>query len=284
MWGWLKRDVKISTTWRWTALVTYIAMLVVNGLAGSTTLLGGKNTAEVSDAYPNLFAPAGLTFAIWGVIYLLLGLFFFRAFEIWQTKEPTLPNRKFNRLLRLFSLSSVLNISWLFAWQYEVLGLSVVLMAALLVTLGYVHSVTTSEKLSRVERFAVRTPFSVYFGWITVATIANITAWLVSIDWNGWGISDVTWTSIILAVGAAIGTVAALYRNDWVYLLVLVWAYFGILYQHLSPEGFAGQYDSVVVTLSVLLGLLLAALPIIATRTVELKRVNWKKLSDTLLN
>lgn len=284
MWGWLKRDVKISTTWQWTALVTYIAMLVVNGLAGSTTVLGGKNTAEVSDTYPNLFAPAGLTFAIWGLIYLLLGLFFFRAFQIWRTREPILPNKKFNRLLKLFSLSSVLNIAWLLSWQYEMLGLSVVLMVVLLVTLGCAHRITTSETVNRVERFAVRTPFSVYFGWITVATIANVTAWLVSIDWSGWGVGEVTWTVVILFVGAAIGAFTALYRNDWVYLAVFVWAYFGILYKHLSPDGFAGQYDSIIVTLSVILGLLFAILPIIATRAIELKHVDWKKLSDTLLN
>ena len=284
MWGFWKKEVKVSATWKWTALVTYIAMLVVNGLAGSTSLLGGKNTGEISDAYSNLFAPAGLTFAIWGVIYLLLGAFFFRAFEIWNTGKKTLPNKKFNRLLKLFSASSVLNIAWLFAWQYEVFWLSVVLMIVLLGTLGFAHQIITAEKLGRLERLAIRVPFSVYFGWITVATIANITTWLVSVGWDGWGFSDVAWMIVILIVGAVIGTLTAIRRNDWVYLAVFVWAYFGILYKHLSDDGFAGQYTAITVTLSVLLGLLLAALPIVAVRVVQLKEINWNKLGDTLFN
>jgi hypothetical protein len=284
MWGFWKKDVKISDTWRWIALVTYVAMLVVNGFAGSTSLLGGKNTGEISDAYSNLFAPAGLTFAIWGVIYLLLGVFFFRAFEIWNTGKKTLPNKKFNRLLKLFSVSSVLNIAWLFAWQYEVFWLSVVLMILLLGTLGFAHQITTAEKLGRLERLAIRVPFSVYFGWITVATIANITTWLVSVGWDGWGFSDVVWTIVILIVGAVIGTLTAIRLNDWVYLAVFVWAYFGILYKHLADDGFAGQYTAITVTLSVLIGLLLATIPIVAVRMIQLKDIDWKKVGDTLFN
>lgn len=278
MWNWFKRE-EVSRSWVWVAFVAYLAMLIVNGLAGSTMLIGGQNTAMVSDTYGNLLTPAGVTFAIWGVIYVLLGILFFRLFGVWKTANPQLPARATNKMLKWFTVSSVLNICWLFAWQYELLGLSVVLMLGLLATLAHIHRLVSSQQLSRSERVAMRAPFSVYFGWITIATIADITAWLVSIDWSGWGISPTTWTVVILSVAAVVGIIAGVVRRDSVYLLVFVWAYFGILIKHMSSSGFDGRYSGIIVALSILIAILLAATVLVATISAALRAISWKTIA-----
>ena len=248
-----KKQEHVDKRWVMIALVAFVVMLVVNALAGGTTLVGGTDTAAVSDSYPNLFAPAGLTFAIWGVIYLLLGAFFFRAFELWKPKKSAVSNGALNEVVQLFAASSVLNAVWLFAWQYHVVWLSVLVMAALLVTLIYTHRLVAVAGYDWREYIMLRLPFAVYFGWITVATIANVTAWLVSINWDGFGLSDGTWMVAVLLVGASIGLTVALRRKDAAYLAVFVWAYAGILFKHLADDGFNGAYPSTIAALTILL-------------------------------
>ncbi len=257
MFGLFKRE-KVSTRWKIYATVTYVTMLIVNGLAGSTTLLGGVDTAAISDKYANLFAPAGFTFAIWGVIYLLLGGFVLRMWGVWRTKKPRLADDAIVRVVKLFILSCLLNVLWLLAWQYEVLWLSVAIMLALLATLLMIHrEVTTPERLSLGETVAVKAPFGVYAGWITVATIANISTWLVSLQWDGFGLSHGTWMVAVLIVGAVITMTTMIRRNDWFYGAVAVWAYAGILAKHLSESGWNGHWPSVLAALYVLLPILI---------------------------
>ncbi len=265
MFGLFKKE-KLDRAWKWYATASFAAALVVNGLAGSTTLIGGQNTAAISDKYANLFAPAGFTFAIWGVIYLLLTVFLVRIFGFWQTNRPKVSTKTLNNVLKLFTYTSLINAAWLLAWQYEILWLSVILMIGLLVTLIVLHRSVVSEKKSTAEYIAVQVPFSVYLGWISVATIANITTWLVQIGWSGWGVSESTWTIIVLLVGAVIGITTALVRSDWAYLAVFIWAYFGILYKHLTF--FDGDYQGVILTIVMLLPML-AVVSLLSSSTVN---------------
>lgn len=232
--------------------IAYIAMVVVNFLANGLPI-NNRSTGAISDAYPNLFAPAGLTFSIWGLIYLLLALYVLYQFisfgkEGGQKKEGLL--KKVNIF---FIVTSLANISWIFAWHYDFIGLSVLIMAVLLIFLIRIADILGAEQLTAQERLFVSTPFSVYFGWITVAAIANITVFLVSIGWNGFGITDFVWTSIVLLVGAFIGILRMRKDKNIAYGLVLIWAYFGILFKHLSTGGFDGQYPSIIVTVIVCL-------------------------------
>lgn len=252
-----KEEVTLDMRVVWLALVAFVVMLVVNGIAGSTTLLGGHDTAAVSDGQPNLFAPAGFTFAIWGVIYLLLVVFMVRAFGGFCPEKPAIDTKSLQQVIALFGLSSVLNALWLFAWQFEQFALSVVLMIGLLATLAKLWRALLPFKFGVREWVMIRLPFSVYFGWITIATIANVTTWLVSIGWNGWGLSEGTWMVATLIVGALIVIVTALRGHDVPYILVAVWAYAGILSKHLSPVGHDGKYPSTIITLTILLAVLL---------------------------
>jgi hypothetical protein len=223
------------------AIVTYISMIVVNFLANSLPI-NNRSTGVISDAYPNLFAPAGITFSIWGLIYLFLGGYLVYQF-ISLRKE-----KLFKKINILFIATSIANISWIFAWHYDFIGLSVIIMIILLILLIKIADIIRIEKMTSQEKLFISIPFNVYFGWITIATIANITIFLVSINWNGFGISEYIWTSIILLVGSLIGILRLHKDKSIAYGLVLIWAYLGILFKHLSINGFNGKYPSIILT------------------------------------
>ncbi len=205
--------------------VAYVIMIAVNALAGSTDLIGGQQTAAISNANPTLVTPAGFTFAIWGLIYLLLAIFI-----VYQLAMRPRLRSSYDRIGGLFVLSSALNVLWLFTWQYEALVASVVIMLLLLGSLIaiYVRLGIGKEKVGTTERLAVHLSFSVYLGWITVATVANISAMLVSIGWDGFGIAPEIWAIVVLSLVVIITVVNAFDRRDVAYGAVIVWALAGI--------------------------------------------------------
>ena len=233
-------------------VVTYVVMIAMNALANALPI-NGQTTGGVSDAYGNLFAPAGLTFSIWGVIYLLLGAHVLYQLGLFRGPEAAAgPDAGraglLDRVGVLFSLSSVANVAWILSWHYDLIGVSTLLLATMLVLLILITRTILAAPLTRREQAFVRLPFSVYFGWITVATIANITVFLVSIGWDRFGIAESVWAVAIIAVGAAIGTTVILRDRDVAYGLVLVWAYLGIWIKHTSATGFAGAHPAVIAT------------------------------------
>jgi len=206
-------------------ILSFILTIVVNSLAGSTTLIGGKVTAEVSDANFTLITPAGYVFSIWGVIYILLGIFVvFQALPSQRGKDFH------SKIGWLFVLASIFNISWLFLWQFEYLIVSVPVMFMLLASLIaiYLRLDIGKSKVELVEKIAVHLPFSTYFGWITIASIANVAATLVSIDWDGLGINPETWATLIIIIALLISLIVVVTRTDVAYGLVIVWAFVGI--------------------------------------------------------
>lgn len=230
------------------AVVAYVAMVAVNFLANGLPI-NNRSTGDISDAYPNIFAPAGPAFSIWGLIYLLLAGYVLYQFVKKDKKTEDL----LQKIKPLFIATSVANISWIFAWHYDYIGLSVLMMTTLLILLIKIADILRVEKFTKLEKLFIWAPFSVYFGWITVATIANITVFLVSIGWNGFGIADFVWTSIILLVGALIGILRMNKDNNIAYGMVLIWAYGWILFKHMSVSGFDGQYPSVIFTVIICL-------------------------------
>jgi benzodiazapine receptor len=134
------------------------------------------------------------------------------------------------RLGYLFALSCVANAAWLFCWHYNQLGLSVLVMLSLLGLLiaSYLRLQVRRTPVGLGQRWSVDIPFSLYLGWITVATVANITDWLYQIQWSGWGLSPQVWAVVMLAATILIGLGMALTRRDAAFLFVLVWALAGI--------------------------------------------------------
>ncbi|MDW7656368.1 MAG: tryptophan-rich sensory protein [Bacillota bacterium] len=240
-------------------LIVLIVMIAVNAMANILPI-NNLTTGAISDDYfPNLFAPAGLTFSIWGLIYLLLAAF--TVFQFFQPGNDAAAKRlKFVQLL--FVISSIANAAWIFCWHYLLLPVSLVLMLVILVSLAVINHRMAKEKHAANEWLLLRLPFSIYFGWITVATVANVTALLVDIEWNRLGLSEPFWTVVILIIATAIALAVIGKNRDWAYGAVVVWAYAGILIKHLEPDlsqGFGGQYIMVIVTVSICLGFVAAA-------------------------
>jgi hypothetical protein len=227
--------------------ITFVAMIAVNWMANALPI-NGRTTGVISDNYPNLFAPAGLTFSIWGVIYLMLFLYVLNQFGLFQKGQKVISDDSISRINKLFILSSIANILWIFAWHYDIIWASVILMLTLLVTLHKIVSHIYKEKLATKEKFFVLAPFSIYLGWITVATIANITVFLVSIGFKGGGISEPIWAAIAIILGTVIGLYRMNVGRNLIYGAVFVWAFLGIYIKHTSTDGFNGQYPLVIGT------------------------------------
>ena len=213
-----------DTIRQYTNLITAILALTVNVLA-TTLPLNGQDTGEISDRFQVLFVPAGYVFAIWGVIYLG-----WIAFIIFQLQAPQKESARLRRLGYLFAMSNIANAAWLFCWHYNLFGLSVLVMITLLGLLiaSYLRLNVNRSSVTLVEYWSVDVVFSVYLGWITVATVANISDWLYLVEWSGFGISAPVWAVIMLTVASLLGLAMALTRRDAGYLSVLVWAFIGI--------------------------------------------------------
>ncbi|MGI9124358.1 MAG: hypothetical protein ACR2JM_06350, partial [Mycobacterium sp.] len=226
--------------------VTYLAMVTMNFLANALPL-NGRGTGEVSDAYPSLFTPAGITFSIWGVIYLLLGAHVLYQLGLFRDGPQTPAQAALlNRVGVLFSISSIANTAWVFAWHYDRIALSTLLILVILVCLAAIVTTIRGTQLTGRQRWLVGVPFSVYFGWTTVAVVANITVLLVSRKWDGFGLAESTWAVIIILVAMAIGTITMVRNSDVAYGLVLIWAFGGILLRQTSAGGLDGRYPAII--------------------------------------
>ncbi|MEE4177531.1 MAG: hypothetical protein V2I46_08475 [Bacteroides sp.] len=209
-------------------LLAFVFMIIINYLANALPL-NGKTTGQLSDQYPNLFTPAGITFSIWGVIYLLLLVFI--VIQLWETQQKLVSS-----LGWAFVISALLNGLWIVAWHYDRTGLSVLIMLGLQASLIFIN-----KQLAGMPFSISKLAFGIYLGWICIATIANITALLVSVNWGGWGIQPQVWTIALIATGAVI-TMATMYRlrNPWLALAV-IWAFAGIIIKR------QGDYQSIVI-------------------------------------
>lgn len=239
------------------AFFSFFVMVSVNALA-NIIRINGVTTAEVSEAYPNLFAPSGFTFSIWGLIYTLLIAYVIYQFGFMNGKKQR--EDWLGKVNGFFILSSIANTLWVFAWHFDQILISVFLIVSLLISLILMASSIRKEKLSAEEKAFVKWPFAVYFGWVTVAVIANVSVYLVSINWQGWGISPERWTTIMLFVGSVIGMLTTWWFDSVAYGLVIIWAYWGIYVKHTAVNGWAGAYPliigAVIVNLLVCSGLL----------------------------
>lgn len=228
--------------WAVASTVFLILMLALNGMANALPL-NGVNTGQLSDEIPNLFVPAGLTFAIWGLIYALLIGYVIAVFK--EAVSPSITEVWAPADGMLFSANAVLNAVWILAWHWRLIPLSLLIMAGILGTLIVMMernhkrttgSVTATAQGEPVLRFFLRVPILVYLGWICVATIANATALFVTLGWNGWGLDPLVWTIVVIAVGAAVGMYLAVARGAVSASLVVIWAYAGVILKRSGIE------------------------------------------------
>lgn len=212
--------------------ITFVVVVAMNILANALPL-NGLTAGEISDQLPSFFTPASFTFSIWSVIYLaLLGFVIYQALPS-QQGEPFI-----HQIGWLFVLNGIINISWLFSWHYGLYPLSVLLMVGILATLIAIYSRLNIGKLNPAlswkDKLLYQLPFSLYLGWISVATIANIASVANHYGWDGFGIAEPIWSAIMMLVAVVVVGIVLINRQDPAYAGVLVWALFGIREAHID--------------------------------------------------
>ena len=235
-------------------ILAYIIVVVVNSIAGAIGI-NGLQTGTISDKYATLIAPAGYVFGIWGLIYLLLLGYVAYQYSAKRRVSPFQANIGY-----LFIVSCIINICWLLLWHYEMISASVILMLVLLLTLTtiYTRLGIGVEKVQRNEMLFVHLPFSVYLGWITVATIANIAAALVSLGQTELILGAINWAILVIVVAVLITGMMLWTRRDVAYAAVLIWALVGVYVKqsNLTPVAYTAIIGAAVIALDAVLAIL----------------------------
>lgn len=217
--------MKIIITW-----ILYVGVIAVNALANILPI-NGYNTGQISAFYPNAFVPAGFTFSIWGIIYLLL-LTYTIGFTYYSIQRQQYPKAfiLIERINTYFLLTCVFNMAWILAWHYLQIELSVLIMLLFLSTLIQLFLKTKSmaNDLTLTQRFILQTPFIVYLGWISVATIANITALLVAYKWTAFAVDPVYWSAAMILIAIVLAMLILRKFKVVEFALVVAWALWGI--------------------------------------------------------
>ena len=227
-----------TKVWRWINALAFLGTLTVNALADLLPIAGVK-TQEISQRYVSLFSPADYAFAIWGVIYALLAgvvLYQFseKGADITEKCGPWL------------AINCLLNAAWVILWHYDLIGWSVLCMAGLLVTLIVLNGRLVDLSPAWQEKWLVGAGFSLYYGWVTVATIANVATWLVKIGWSGFGIVPEIWTIVVMLLGVVITALVLLRGGRMAYAAAVVWGYAGIAAKHMLRSGYNMHYGSIL--------------------------------------
>lgn len=201
------------------------ATIFINYLSNSG-FMGGKTIGSVSNTIKSLFTPASYAFSIWGFIYVLL-----LVFVIYQSKSlfTSVKDDSFvEKIGSWFFISCLANSVWVFAWVYEYTGLSCIFIFVLLFSLLKIVLKLQKEDFPKPYCFLVWLPFAVYSGWVAVASIANVSSYLVKINWSGFGLSNQTWTIIMLIIATLINLIVLWIKNIKTFVMVGVWALIAI--------------------------------------------------------
>ena len=231
-------------------LAAFAVTILLNVLANALPL-NGQSKPEISANYPSLFTPAGFTFGIWGVIYLAL-----LVFVVWQALPAQRSSQKLADISTLFKVNCLANALWLVVWHYDLIVVSLLVMLIILFTLVQIYRrlIVDIDFAPFAEHLVLYLPFSLYTGWITVATIANASVLQISNGWDNIAISAVQWTLLKLALAGAVGATMILRFRDIPFALVIAWAAYGISVMQSATPAVSGA----AISLS-LLALLLVA-------------------------
>jgi len=236
-------------------ILAVIATIVINLLANAIPF-GGNTTGDLADNYPNLFVPDGYIFSIWFIIYVLIVIFgIYQAKDLFKSEKEDLPF--IEKISFFFIVGSLGNILWIFFWHYEVLIGSVIAILVLFFSLLiiYWNLEVGISNAPRNEKLYVHLPISVYFGWLTVATVAQITALLVDLGVPSFGTLAEILTVLVIIVVVVITLLTLFMRKDIAYSLVAVWASFGIFTKQLP--------SNLLISITALIAALIVAVAII---------------------
>lgn len=253
------------------ALIVHITLAYITQLR----IINGKDVGQVSDQYNSLFTPAGITFAIWGIIYITLLIYcIYHLIVAFRYGVVVLANKDIQHTGGWFILNNLGAAAWLVAWVNEMIGVALLLIFFQLITLIIIHLRTGiyNPERSWSDLLFSQFPLSIYFAWITIATIANAGAYLVAINWSGWGITPVSWTVIMICVAVVLSLLVIVRRHNAIYGLVIVWALYGIVMKRLEADPIT--YEAIIRTAWIGIG--------IVSLTVVLQLIRNAKFSNTV--
>jgi hypothetical protein len=231
-------------------------------------------TSQASDLYFNLFTPARLTSFIEVVIYILFAAYILYQFGFLKKGVESIDAVTAKKIEMYFIIAAFVNILWTFAWHYGKIALSMGLIATVMMCMSIIGWKIHKQELTVREKIFVKLPFSIFFSCTTVAAIANITTFLVGVDWGSFELSREVWTVIGISIGMLVGSAVIVINKDIAYGMGLLWAYVGILVKHISVFGFAGKYPLIINTVNVCIILIVVfqAHVFFSSRVKEMRR------------
>lgn len=245
------------------SLLNFVALAIHVTLSYFTQfkLINQQDVGEVSDAYDSLFTPAGITFAIWGVIYT--ALLFFCIYHIRMAYKREYTHHANTNVLRIgpwFILNNIGAASWLVVWTRGFITASVGLIIFQLVTLIIIHlRLNIHDPHGKTDsKVFTQFPLSIYFGWLTIATIANISVYLLALNWKGFGLdySPIEWTRIMIGIAVFLTALVVFTRRNVFFGLVMIWALYGIILKRETLN--ATVYADIIKTAWIGLGIVAA--------------------------
>lgn len=244
----------------WGGNLAAFSFVVIMNVLSNALPINNQTMPVISAKYPSLFTPAGFTFSIWGIIYLSLLLFI-----IWQALPAQRSDEKIAAISTYFQINCLLNGVWILVWHYDLLAISLLVMLGILISLTLIYKTLLAriDTAPMIEHLFLYVPFSLYTGWITLATIANASALQTGSGWDDVLMTAVQWTLVKLAVAGAVGATVLFKYRDPVFAAVVVWATYGISVMQSATPAVAGA----AATLSILTAILI--LREFATRTFE---------------
>ena len=229
------------------SVIAFLIMVIFNALANLLPL-NGITTGALSDRYPSLITPAGYAFSIWTLIYAFL--FAYTIYQLELTGHTKKLSPMVSDMIGLyFIVSSLCNAGWIIAWHYNYIALSLMLMIFILVCLCFINNYAYSDELTLREKIFVRLPFSIYFGWITVATVVNTSVLLISIRWSRLGISDIVWAIIAVLIILIVASINLTKNKSFAFTIAVIWAYVGILVKHTAKTELNGKYPEIIIAI-----------------------------------
>lgn len=200
-------------------ILATIGVIAFNWLA-AVGKVGGVTPDAISAKYPTVITPAGYAFSIWSLIYV--GLI---AFSLYQALPKNL--ERFRPVRTLYILSCVLNCAWIYFWHHEMAGVCLGVILLLAVTLLFIN-LRLRNSASYADYWAANVPFSIYFGWVTAASIINLVVVLGTVGIKVSG-GEASWIgAIAVLTAAATGVLVRVKLTDYFFPLAIAWALTGI--------------------------------------------------------
>ena len=223
-----------TQTGGWGVAIATLIAIIVTITANTWTNLSPPNDLNVGEIANTVLAgvlitPANYAFAIWGLIYL--GVVAYGIYQLFpaQRQDPVIRRASLGLIV-----ASLAQTAWIYLFPLQLFWLSVVAMAVILLALAVAYAQLNPgrSRAGRRRRWLAQIPFSIYLGWISVASLVNVASALYASGFEDLGLGAVPWTVIVLLIGAGLGAIAIWRHQDLAFVLVLVWAFTAVAVRH----------------------------------------------------